>query len=714
MGAPEAEPTTQRDGTPSPATPPSDRVSALGALERPVRHAERRMRLRRALVWAARAMSVGLVVALAILVLRKTGVVGERTARVVLAAAVVQFVVAAVVGYVRRLAPRAGAVALDRFHGLSDRLSSALSFAELAPADRTPFMEAAIDDALAHVDRVDPKRAVRIGVPAEWPFVLAMASSLAVVAAFELRTRTVVSAAKTIDAVDVTADDLDAMREFLRDVEQRMESDDAKAATQEFNQLIEDLANRRLDRTEAFRRMQQLEDKLLEGREVDAKSLEEALRQMAEELRKSDMSKPAGEALANQNLADAEKAMRELAKKLREQGSKIDKAQLDKLRDALKKAGENQKQRADALDARREELKSQLLKQRQQANDAGAEDEEKRLLQKRERELERLDRQSEEQKKAQRELDRLDRDLQKAAEDLAKDLGLSAQDLDGAAEDINRMAREQMSQEEKEQLRQKLEELRENLRQQAQGGQNRVARLRTFQQRARGQSGSQGKSGSQGQGGEQGQGQEGQGDPQSGDGQAQNGQGQNGQGQQGQGQKGQGGQGQQGQGGQGSQGQGQGAGDTWILGPNGERMMMLSAGKGSGSQSGGSQGGGSGGEGNEPGRGVGTGHDPKVQGGATRPNVGTQDTQVAGNDTGQGGSRSEVILGAAERGFASRGYQRVFREYHTVAEEALDKDEIPGGYRFYVRRYFQLIRPRDGATNDAPPAPTNAPDRGAP
>jgi hypothetical protein len=75
--------------------------------------------------------------------------------------------------------------------------------------------------------------------------------------------------------------------------------------------------------------------------------------------------------------------------------------------------------------------------------------------------------------------------------------------------------------------------------------------------------------------------------------------------------------------------------------------------------------------------------------------MGTQDTQVAGQDTGQGGSRSEVILGAAERGFASRGYKKVFTEYHTVAEEALNKDEIPGGYRFYVRRYFQLIRPRE-------------------
>ena len=71
-----------------------------------------------------------------------------------------------------------------------------------------------------------------------------------------------------------------------------------------------------------------------------------------------------------------------------------------------------------------------------------------------------------------------------------------------------------------------------------------------------------------------------------------------------------------------------------------------------------------------------------------------------GLTTGQGGSRSEVILGAAERGFASRSYKNVYREYNTVAEEALEKDEIPGGYRFYVRRYFQLIRPRE--TQDPP------------
>lgn len=683
----------------------------LTAIARPVRAAERRLRLARAIRWGARALATALALALAALVLRKTGVVGERATRAVLIA--LGALAAAVFGlaFGRKLPRRAGAVALDRFHGLADRLSSALSFSELPDDDRTPFMQLAIDDAFAHAGSLDPRRAVRLPVPREWPFLLAMGTLLAVVGLFEVRKHQPRLQAETIDAVDVTQDDLDAMREFLKEIDQRLETDEAKAATQEFNQLIEDLANKRLDRTEAFRRMQQLEDKLLEGREADAKALEEALKKMGEELKKSEMTRPAGEALDAKNLAEAEKAMKELAKKLREQGSKIDKAQLEKMREALKKASEDQAKRTEALEKRREELKEQLLKQKQKAEQS-QEEQEKSLLKKKERELERLDRETEEQKKARRELERLDRELQKAAEDLMRDLGASAQDLDNAAEDINRMGKQEMSQEEKEQLRQKLQELRETLRQQSQGGQGQMSRLRMFQQRAHGQGQGQRGQGQQGQG-QQGQGQQGQGqDGQGQDGQGQQGQGQQGQGQQGQGQQGQGqqagngqgqGQGGQGQGGQGQGQGGQGQGETWILGPNGEKIMILSQRAGGQGQGQGGQG-----QGQNKGPGYGSGHDPNVQGAATNPKVGTQDTQVAGNDTGQGGSRSEVILGAAERGFASRGYQKVFREYHTVAEEALDKDEIPGGYRFYVRRYFQLIRPR-GDEGSAPPPPPPEP-----
>jgi hypothetical protein len=127
-----------------------------------------------------------------------------------------------------------------------------------------------------------------------------------------------------------------------------------------------------------------------------------------------------------------------------------------------------------------------------------------------------------------------------------------------------------------------------------------------------------------------------------------------------------------------------------VLGPNGQKMLMLSKGRGSGSRE--NQQGGSGNQ-----KGSGAGKDPggNPQGQASSIKGQTQDTQVAGQETGEGSSRSEVIQGAAERGFASRGYTKVYREYKNVAEEALNHDEIPGGYRFYVRRYFLLIRPRE-------------------
>jgi hypothetical protein len=611
---------------------------------------------------------------------------------------------AAILAYVRPLAARAGAVALDRYHGLDDRLSSALSFAALPATARSAFMNLAIEDGVRAAGAVDPRRAVPLRMPRDLPVAAGLLVATLGIALFEVRTHVPVAVAKTIDAVDMTADDLDAMREFLREQAGKDESEEAKAATQEFNQLILDLAQKRLDRTEAFRHMQALEDKLLEGREADKKALEDALQKIGEEMKKAALSKPAGEALDSKNLPLAEKELKDLAKKLREKGGQIDKAQLEKMREALKEASQDTAAHQRAIAERRDELEKDLLHQKEREPDGGASDEEKSLLQKKERELERLNREDAENQAASRQLDRLDRELAQAAEDLMRDLDASAKDLEHGAEDINQMQRDEMTQEEKEQMKQKLEELREMLRQQGQGGQQQMVRLRRFQSRARGGNGSgQSGQGQQGQGqdgegkeGQQGQNGEGQSDQgQSGPGQqGQQGQGgPNGQGQNGQGQNGQG-QGQNGQGGQGQGSSGKG-GEEWIVGPNGEKVLMLSQSAGQG-QGGGKGSGGSGeGAGAPNPHGWGTGHDPHVQGAATNTKVGTEDTQVAGQDTGQGATRSEVIEGAAERGFASHGYTKVYREYHAVAEEALGKDEIPGGYRFYVRRYFQLIRPRD-------------------
>jgi hypothetical protein len=670
------------------------------ALARPSRRAERRIRLGRALEALTSAACVGLLAAAVALVLSKTGHLHARGVGVAFGCSGIGVALVALLSYMRPLASRAGAVALDRYHGLSDRISSALSFLEIPPEGRTPMMELAIFDGALAAKSADPRRAVPLRAPRRLYPALGLLGATIGVALFHLKTAAPPPVvAKTIDAVDVTADDLDAMREFLHAETEKNQSDETKAVLTEFNQLIEDLAQKRLDRTEAFRRMQALEDRLLEGRAADRKALEEALQKIGEELKKADLTRPAGEALDAKNLANAADAMSKLADKLRAKGGGLDKAELQKMRDALKRASEDNASRERAIAERREEVQKDLLRDKQQRTekDGGANEEERSLLRKKERELERLDREDQEKQAAGRQLDRLDRELAQAAEDLMKDLGQSAQDLDQGAQDINHMAKDQMTDEEKEQLKEKLEELREMLRQQGQGGKQQMVRLRRFQQHARGQNGGgQGQSGqgdeSEGQEGQEGQGQSGQ--------NGQNGQGQNGQGQQGQGQ-GQG-QGQLGRGSAGAgqrgggQGQGQGGGEVWVLGPNGEKILMLSQGPSqSGSGQGSGQNGGSGGGDGHGSHNWGTGHDEHVQASATRSTGGTEDTQVEGQDTGQGATRSEVIQGAAERGFASRGYTRVYREYHAVAEEALGKDDIPGGYRFYVKRYFQLIRPRE-------------------
>jgi hypothetical protein len=105
-----------------------------------------------------------------------------------------------------------------------------------------------------------------------------------------------------------------------------------------------------------------------------------------------------------------------------------------------------------------------------------------------------------------------------------------------------------------------------------------------------------------------------------------------------------------------------------------------------------------GGQGQPPpnggGDGIGSQHDPNVLGEKTRIDAQHKDTRVEGTE-GAGPSRSETILGSAEKGFSSRAYKRVYGDYTSVVEEVMSKEKVPPGYRFYVKRYFQLIKPRE-------------------
>jgi hypothetical protein len=632
----------------------------LNALQR----TDRRLRLRAALKGGLRALVCALALAVITIALRKLGFVSERPARIALGVLAGSTVAAFLIPALLRRASINTAMHLDAHHHLHDRLANALAFSAVAPSARSGWMLAAIADADERAVVLDPKAACPVHAPRDALLAVPLALLLVLSLVFEVRRHELVApTVKIINPVDVTADDLEALREFAKQLEQRAQDPETKAALEEFNKLVEDLSKQRLDRDEAFKRMQALEERLGGGldRSADRRSFEEALSKVGNELNRSELAKPIGEALAKKDFAKAEQAMRDLAKNLREAKNKgAEKAKLDQLREALKKAANDAKRQREDLLKKRDQAKEDLLKQKQTMGDGGANEEERSLLDKKQRELDRLDRELDQAARNERQLDRLDRELSKAAEDLLKDMGASASDLERGAEDLNRMSKEQMSEREKQDLIERLKELREQMRREGQSGQGKKQRMKRFQKRARGGKGQQG----EGQGGKEGQ-------------------------EQGEGE------GQEGQGGKEGQGQGQEQGgkngEVWVVGPGGKKMLLLSRGQGQGQSQGGDQKG--------SGYSGGSSHGANVSGKGTNPNLGTQDSELTGQDTGQGGSNSRTIRGAASRGFASRAYKKTYREYHTVAEDTLahgeNKDAIPGGYRFYVRRYFDLIRPRE-------------------
>ena len=63
-------------------------------------------------------------------------------------------------------------------------------------------------------------------------------------------------------------------------------------------------------------------------------------------------------------------------------------------------------------------------------------------------------------------------------------------------------------------------------------------------------------------------------------------------------------------------------------------------------------------------------------------------------DQGKGRTRAEVIETASQEGFATESYKRVYQDYESFAQSAMDSDELPAGQRRRVKRYFQMIQPQ--------------------
>jgi len=549
----------------------------------------------------------------------------------------------AVIAFFWPVSREAMATRIDRAHALHDRVRTALDFA--TRKERSDFMEAAIRDAVARANALSPERAA----PFSWPRARWAALSLAL--GFVLASMAPVHASKTVSVetkprvVALANDELAAFHEELaRLVGREPLSPDAAKAAEAYRALLDRIARGELDRAEAIEALLSLEKKLMLDRGKNTGTDRAALEELARDLAKADQT--LARTLDEQKPSEAADALSALSRKL----SEAPKLESARLKEALNRI----KRRSDA-EAERQKRQAELeglLKRREQKPPSTPE--EKRLLERDKRELERLRRDNAESQKRSRELERLERDLAKAAEALEQNQAEEAQSaMQKGAEDLRRFGEEQSSEAQREALSKQLSQLRELLQrqreqQQSSGKQNegkgsQQERRERFSLRAGGQDpdreqarivgqkpGEPGKEGSS----KQSEGKDGKGTP------------------------------------------------TLELGGNddGESSVEVEL----------------------PGMGMlqrtqpapSDEHDERTLKQATDMQGELRDSQVKGTGD-KGPTRSEVILDAADRGFATASYRKVFSDYRSHAEEVLDREDIPGGYRFYVRRYFQLIRPRE-------------------
>lgn len=525
------------------------------------------------------------------------------------------------------------AILLDRSHDLAGRVANAWCFAQ-SPSPN-PLEQLAVEDAVRHAVGIRPSKAAPLAIPSELGVCVALLAVLSLLSRIEVRSERWVTtpAPVAVTPFVLPSEDQAYLEERAAAMVANARDPEAAAAARRFEQLLDDMAEGRLERKQVLERMANLERELDGNDAPDREALDEGLDGLAQSLAKNKHTKPIADALRERRLPDAEKALRELAKRLEKKPNGLSRQDLERLRSALEAASRGNKERLSRIDAQRQAASStreRLLKKKQgkqSPEEAKATDQ---ALRDNERELKNLDRAKQKAERAAAQMSDLDRELAKAAEELMKEMGEAAKNLESGAKSLNRASNKQLSDEEKQALKKQLQELKELVRQAKAGSKDHQKQLEKFRKRAAGRPSDDATNPG-------GDGSAGGGKPQL------------------------------------KLGMGQG-GNIPMPAPGAGQQAGRGEGKGAGA---GSEAGGS------------------LQGDATKPVGNTVDVAAAGIDSGQGDVSSEVVYGAATRGFAGADYRNIYTEYKTVAEEALTNDEIPPGYKFYVRRYFQLIRPRD-------------------
>lgn len=608
-------------------------------------------------------------------------------------------------GWSRAPSTMEAAQLVDRSHDTHGRIAAAVALIEERASG--PMVALAIDDAIEHAERIEAARTIAFTTPRFFRPALLSALVAAVALLLGPPTREVAASrpiATRLRPVTLHDDDLASLRERVATLPERHRSPEVRAEIDALNTLLEELAGHEVERAEALRRLGEIAEGLREARPGALDATLEALAPMARPLSRSPLTESIGEALRDGDLSTAARELERLSERVeREPPSR---AELERLRAAMAAAASDMD--TETLRREREALEEQRdrLLHRDEEESAMSETERAARDERRERELERLRRDIEERTERERELDELRRELADALGEREPESGSDGSDEGGesgmerAAEAMQRFADESSGEDERSALEREVEAMRELVRRMregnsgedgtggsgsetespgsSEGGSEGTSRMDRFVLRARGEGGE-----GDGEGtpiGVPGGGERGEGGTEGSEGEG------------GEGERSASAPGAGGEGGEG--GEGEGAGESremLMLGAGGDARLEL---PGMGSRGRGEEGPGSG---DGPPESPGDGHGSGTSGESTDPTGrgGEHTTVRVAGEEGRGPTRSEVIRTSAARGFASRAYRDVYGDYRSHAEEALEDEEIPPGYRFYVERYFQLIRPRE-------------------
>ena len=95
---------------------------------------------------------------------------------------------------------------------------------------------------------------------------------------------------------------------------------------------------------------------------------------------------------------------------------------------------------------------------------------------------------------------------------------------------------------------------------------------------------------------------------------------------------------------------------------------------------------------NSPSNSAGLGTDPNPFGKLTTLDSSLQLEHITGVQ-GEGASAVQTSQSSAEEQGSAVSYKEVYTKYQKLSEDALSQEEIPLGYKFYVKRYFESIKP---------------------